>query len=91
LVWRIEFETAAKKELSKLDKQAARRILTFLRERVAPLDNLRNLGGALKGPQFGEFWKYRIGDFRVVARIEDSLLLILIVRVGDRKDVHRQR
>jgi mRNA interferase RelE/StbE len=89
LVWRIEFEASAKKELSKLDKQAARRILAFFRERVARLENPRTLGAALKGPRFGEFWKYRIGDYRVIAHIEDELLLILVVRIGDRKEVYR--
>jgi mRNA interferase RelE/StbE len=89
LVWRIEFEALAKKELSKLDKQAARRILAFLRERLAPLDYPRALGAALKGPRFGEFWKYRIGDYRVIARIEDELLLILVLRIGDRKEIYR--
>ena len=89
MVWRIEFEASAKKELSKLDKQAARRILAFLRERVARLENPRTLGAALKGPRFGEFWKYRIGDYRVIAHIEDELLLILVVRIGDRKEVYR--
>jgi mRNA interferase RelE/StbE len=89
LVWRIEFETAAAKELSKLDKRAAQRILSFLRERLAPLDDPRILGAALKGPRFGEFWKYRVGDYRIVARLEDDVLLILVVKIGDRKDVYR--
>ena len=89
MVWRIEFEAAAKKELSKLDKQAARRITSFLRERVAPLENPSSLGAALHGPRFGELWKYRVGDYRIIARIEDQLLLILIVRIGDRKEVYR--
>ena len=89
MVWRIEFEAAAKKELSKLDKQAARRIIAFLRERVAPLEDPRALGAALKGPRFGNLWKYRLGDYRIVARIEDDLLLILVVRIGDRKEVYR--
>ena len=89
MVWRIEFEAAAKKELSKLDKQAARRVIAFLRERVAPLEDPRTLGAALKGPRFGELWKYRVGDYRIIARIEDELLLILVVRIGDRKEVYR--
>ena len=89
MVWRIEFDAAAKKELSKLDKQAARRILAFLRDRLAPLDDPRTLGAGLKGPRFGEFWKYRVGDYRIIARIEDDLLLILVVRIGDRKEVYR--
>jgi mRNA interferase RelE/StbE len=89
LVWRIEFEAAAKKELSKLDKQTARRVIAFLRERVAPLEDPRTLGAALKGPRFGDFWKYRVGDYRIIVRIEDDLLLVLVVRIGDRKEVYR--
>jgi len=89
LVWRIEFEAAATKELAKLDKQAARRIIAFLRERVAPTENPRTLGAALKGFRFGDLWKYRVGDYRIIARIEDELLLILVVRIGDRKEVYR--
>jgi mRNA interferase RelE/StbE len=60
-----------------------------LRERVAPLENPRTLGAALKGPRFGDLWKYRVGDYRIIARIEDDLLLILVVRIGDRKEVYR--
>ena len=89
MVWRIEFEAAAKKDLSKLDKQAARRVIAFLRERVAPLEDPRALGAALKGPRFGDLWKYRLGDYRIVARIENDLLLILVVRIGDRKEIYR--
>jgi mRNA interferase RelE/StbE len=89
LVWRIEFEASAKKELSKLDKQTARRVIAFLRERVAPLDDPRTLGAALRGPRFGDFWKYRVGDYRIIVRIEDDLLLVLVVRIGDRKEVYR--
>jgi mRNA interferase RelE/StbE len=89
LVWKIEFEAGAKKELAKLDAQAARRILGFLKERIAPLEDPRSLGAALQGSRLGEFWKYRIGDYRIIARIEDSRMLIVVVRIGDRKDVYR--
>lgn len=92
MAWRIEFEEAALKELSKLsklDKPVARRILVFLRERVAVLDDPRSMGEALKGSKFGEFWKYRVGDYRIVANIEDRALLILVLKVGNRKEVYR--
>jgi mRNA interferase RelE/StbE len=52
-------------------------------------ENPRTLGAALKGFRFGDLWKYRVGDYRIIARIEDELLLILVVRIGDRKEVYR--
>ena len=89
MAWRIEFEDAALKELAKLDKPVARRILAFLRERVAVLDDPRSVGEALKGSKLGEFWKYRVGDYRIVASIEDGALRVLVVRVGNRREVYR--
>ena len=89
MAWRIEFEDAALKELAKLDKPVARRILAFLRERVAVLDDPRSVGEALKGSRLGEFWKYRVGDYRVIANIEDGALRILVLKVGNRREVYR--
>lgn len=90
MAWRIEFDPAAARELDKLDPQSARRILKFVSERAAQSSNPRRLGQALKGSRLGEFWKYRVGDFRIIASIEDRLLLILIVRIGDRREVYRR-
>ena len=89
MAWRIEFEDAALKELAKLDKQVARRILAFLRERVAVLDDPRSVGEALKGSRLGEFWKYRVGDYRIITNIEDGVMRILVLRVGNRREVYR--
>ena len=89
LAWRVEFEDAALKELTKLDKPVARRILAFLRERVSQLDDPRSVGEALKGSKLGEFWKYRVGDYRIVAHIEDGALRILVLKVGNRREVYR--
>lgn len=89
MAWRIEFDPGALRELGKLDQQVARRILAFLRERLAPLDDPRSLGEALKGSELGTFWKYRVGDYRLVASIEDHALRILVVRVGNRREVYR--
>lgn len=88
MVWQIEFASSASKDLQKLDRQVARRITTFLRERVAPIADPRSIGQALTGERFGEFWKYRVGDYRVIARIEDQRLVILVVRVGHRSHVY---
>ena len=87
--WRIEFERAAARELDKLGSDSDARILRFLRDRVAPLDDARSIGQALKGDRFGEFWRYRIGDYRVIARIDDAAALILVLRIGHRREVYR--
>lgn len=89
MVWLIEFDDAAIKDLVKLDKQIARRITAFLRERVAVLDDPRSIGEALKGSKLGDFWKYRVGDYRLISHIEDGALRILIVKIGNRRAVYR--
>jgi mRNA interferase RelE/StbE len=89
MVWKIELDPTADRELDKLDPQVARRILSFLHGRVAPLDNPRSLGDALKGSELGEFWKYRVGDYRIIASIEDSAVRILVVKIGNRREVYR--
>ena len=87
--WKIEFSVEADRELSKLDPQHAKRILKFLQERVARLDNPRSIGKALQGSRLGEFWRYRAGPFRHICKIEDARLLVLVLRIGDRKDIYR--
>ena len=56
---------------------------------LATLEDPRSIGEALKGSKLGEFWKYRVGDSRVIARIEDNALRVLVVRVGRRDKVYR--
>ena len=90
MVWQIELAEAAKKEFSKLDPQVARRVTQFLRSRLQTQKNPRSLGQALKGSELGEFWKYRIGDIRIIASIEDDRLVILVVRIGNRREVYKR-
>ena len=89
MVWTIELDPTVDRELDKLDPQVARRILSFLHGRVAVLDNPRSLGDAPKGSELGEFWKYRVGDYRIIASIEDSAVRILMVKIGNRREVYR--
>ena len=90
MAWRIEIDDKAKRDLAALDKIAAKRITNFLRERVSTLDDPRSIGEALKGSKLGAFWKYRVGDYRIIAGIEDGALRILVVRIGNRKEVYRK-
>ena len=89
MAWTIDLDRGAVRDLDKFDRQTARRILAFLHDRVATLDNPRSIGESLKGSRLGEYWKYRVGDYRVIARIEDSALRVLVVRVGRRDKVYR--
>jgi len=89
MAWKIEFAPEAVRELNKLDSQISRRILKFLRDRVAKLDNPRSIGSALQGPRLEEFWKYRVGDYRIICRIDDERVVILVLRVGHRKEIYR--
>lgn len=84
MVWAIEFLPEAAKELNKLDRTVAARIIKSLEERIAPLDDPRALGSALTGDHAG-YWRWRIGDYRVVARVEDERITVLVVRVVGRR------
>jgi mRNA interferase RelE/StbE len=89
MAWKVELDRAAERDLDKLDPQIARRILKFLYGRVAVLEDPRSIGEALKGSKLGEFWKYRVGDYRIISSIEDSAVRILVVEVGNRREVYR--
>jgi mRNA interferase RelE/StbE len=88
LAWTIEYAETAKKQLRKLDKITARRIVDFMDERVALSNDLRATGKALKGP-LGDLWRYRVGDYRVICEIQDKLLTVLVLQIGNRREVYR--
>ncbi len=88
MAWTIEFLPAAIKELEGLDRPVQRRLLQFLRERVATASDPRALGEALRGP-LRRFWKYRLGDYRIVCEIQDRRVVVLVVRVAHRSRVYR--
>jgi mRNA interferase RelE/StbE len=89
MAWSIEIGPRAQRQLKQLDQQVARRLSRFLYERIASLENPRSIGEALKGTEFGDLWKYRVGDYRIIASIEDKLVRILVVRIGNRREVYR--
>jgi len=89
MVWNVRFDKAASKDLEKLDPQISKRVLNFLFERVSKLENPRDIGEALKGQKFGNLWKYRVGDYRVITDIRSKELVIMVIRVGHRKEVYK--
>ncbi len=90
MAWRVKFDPSAEKEFAKLDRTAAHRILQFLSSRLAKLDDPRSIGQPLKGSKFGGLWKYRVGDYRVIADIQDTEICILVVRIGNRLKVYKR-
>jgi mRNA interferase RelE/StbE len=85
--WTIEFDPAAQKELDGLDKPIARRISKFLYERVAKLDDPRQIGERLQGT-LSRFWKYRVGDYRLICSLEHDRLVVLVLRIGHRREIY---
>jgi mRNA interferase RelE/StbE len=88
MAWKVEFDPAALKELKKLDKPVEKRILKFLRERIEKLGDPRQVGARLQGTLSG-FWKYRVGDYRLICALENDRLVVLVLRVGHRREVYK--
>lgn len=88
MAWTIDYTDTAKGQLRKLDKQSARRIVDYMDERITGLDNPRSMGKALAGP-LGGLWRYRVGDYRVICDIQDEVLRVLVVLVGNRGEIYR--
>ena len=89
MVWTIELTSTVVRQLERLDKPVARHILKFLQERVAHMENPRSIGQKLHGKTLGEFWKYRVGDYRVLTKIEDDRLVVLVIEIGHRREIYR--
>ncbi|MGN6470864.1 MAG: type II toxin-antitoxin system RelE family toxin [Rhizobiaceae bacterium] len=87
-VWRIEITATAQRQIGKLDRQVARQIYRFLRERVATEENPRRMGKRLIATG-SEVWRYRVGDYRILCDIRDERLVVMVVKVGHRGDVYR--
>lgn len=89
MVWTINYTDSARRQLRKLDKQTARRILDFMDARIITQEDPRSNGKALTGPTLGAYWRYRVGDYRVICDIQDGALCVLVIEIGNRRDVYR--
>lgn len=89
MAWQIEFDPDALKELKRLDRPVQIRLVAFLRDRLAPLDDPRSLGEALSGARLGSYWKYRVGDWRIVCDIQDQRVVVRVLRLGNRREAYR--
>lgn len=85
MAWTLEFDPAAVKQLAKLDKPVRQRLIGFLEDRIN--DNPRTLGKALTGGLSG-YWRYRVGDYRMVCELLDGRMVVLVLKVGHRSIVY---
>ena len=89
MAWVIKYTESSKRQLKKLDKSIALRVLDFMDERVAHMEDPRSQGKNLVGPKLGSYWRYRVGDVRVICDIKDEVVTILVVEIGHLRDVYR--
>ena len=88
MAWTVEWDKRAVKDLHKIDKVNASRIVEYMIERVA-CDDPRKLGKALTGIKAG-LWSYRVGDYRIICELEDSRLVVYVVSAGHRRSVYKK-
>lgn len=89
MVFEIEFDPEAIKDLRKLDRPVQQRLVGFLKTRIAILDNPGDIGEALSGAKLGNYWKYRVGDWRIICDIQDRRIVVRELRTGNRREVYR--
>lgn len=88
MTWKIEYSKTAQQSLHRMDRHTAERILDYMEQRIATLQDPRTHGKALKGP-FGELWRYRLGDYRIVCQIQYGTLCILALNIGHQSKIYK--
>jgi mRNA interferase RelE/StbE len=89
MAWKLEFDPAAINDLDRLDSQVRNRILTFIKTRLANADDPTKLGRILHGKKYENQWRFRVGDYRIIAEIKHEVVTILVVEVGHRREIYR--
>ena len=89
MAWIINYTDSAIRQLKKLDKSIALRVFDYMDERVASIDDPRTLGKSLSGPKLGAYWRYRVGDMRIICSIQDGEMCVLVIEIGNRREVYR--
>ena len=89
MAWTINYTESALRQLKKLDQSIALRVVDYMDERVATVDDPRTLGKNLVGPKLGDYWRYRVGDMRVICNIQDGKMCALVIEIGNRLEIYR--
>ncbi|MFM2343608.1 MAG: hypothetical protein RLZZ210_216 [Pseudomonadota bacterium] len=87
MAWTIKYDSKVLKDLKKLDKPITKQIIDYL-EHLRQNDNPRQMGKALQG-NLKKYWRYRVGDYRIICYIEDDIIQILVLGIGHRKEVYK--
>ena len=85
--YNVEFTEKAKKQLYKLDKQRFIIITNWISKNLNGCENPRVHGKALTANHAGK-WRYRVGDYRILAKIDDEKIIILVLEVGHRREIY---
>jgi mRNA interferase RelE/StbE len=85
--WTVEFDDRARRALRKLDAKVQQTILRYLRERIAVAEDPRRFGKPLRRNLAG-LWRYRVEDYRLICRLEDERVVVLVLQIGHRRDVY---
>lgn len=88
LAWTIEVTGNAAKQIKRLGSADAKRIIDYLRDRIAQLDHPRQLGKPLQGSELGSYWRYRVGDYRILCELDDCELIVLVIEAGHRRKIY---
>jgi mRNA interferase RelE/StbE len=87
MAWKVEFTRRAEKQIDKLDPQVRIRILKKLKV-AAGSDDPRAAAEPLTGEWTG-YWRYRIGDYRAICRIDDAVVTVFVIEVAHRSRAYR--
>lgn len=87
VTWKIKLDDSAKKDLKKLDLQAQNLITKYLYNKILKLSYPAQLGSALRGRKKG-LWRYRVNKYRIICRIQNDILTILVLKVAKRDVVY---
>jgi mRNA interferase RelE/StbE len=88
MTWSLAYSKGARKFLQKLDVNTSRIIVAWMEKNINGCENPRMFGQALTGGLKG-LWRYRIGDFRVITRIEDDRVLVFVIEIGHRSTIYK--
>ena len=89
MAWKVDITPEARAVLRRIGTTDAQRVLKFLFERLQNRENPRIIGEALKG-NLREFWRYRVGDYRIFCRLEDSIVTVFVVHIGHRREIYKK-
>lgn len=87
--WTIKLSNKTSRAIEKLDSIARKKIVKFISQTLPAMDNPRQTGKSLQGTELGNYWRYRVGDYRLICEIIDNEITILVVEIGHRSKIYK--